>query len=133
MAVEQAAEMYMTRVLVIDDGADIRELVAFKLRRLGYEVEAAPDGEAGLAAAMQTTPDVVLLDVMMPKMSGLDVLRELRARDETATTPIILLTAKAHEAHIVHGFALGADDHVTKPFSPRELVSRVQALLDRAA
>ena len=122
----------MTTVLVVDDDPDIRELIAFKLRALGFTIDIAPDGEAGLAAALAAPPDLILLDVMMPKMSGLDVTRELRANSDTAGTPIILLTAKAQEADVARGFSLGATDYVIKPFSPRDLVNRVQAVLERA-
>lgn len=121
----------MTRVLVVDDDPDIRELVSFKLRQLEIDVECEGDGEAGLAAAVANPPDLVLLDLMMPKLSGLDVCRSLRANESTARVPIIMLTAKAQEADVERGFALGADDYVVKPFSPRELVSRVQAVLAR--
>ncbi len=122
----------MTTVLVVDDDPDVRELIAFKLRALGFTIDIAPDGEAGLAAALAAPPGLILLDVMMPKMSGLDVTRELRANSDTAGTPIILLTAKAQEADVARGFSLGATDYVIKPFSPRDLVNRVQAVLERA-
>jgi DNA-binding response OmpR family regulator len=123
----------MTDVLIVEDDADIRELVAFKLRQVGYDVRTALDGEEGLQLAVDATPDVVLLDLMMPKLSGLDVCRELRARAATASVPIIMLTAKAQEADVERGFELGATDYVVKPFSPRELVSRVNAVLGRAS
>ncbi len=122
----------MTTVLIVDDDPDIRELIAFKLRALGFTIEAAGDGEAALAAALAAPPDLILLDVMMPKMSGLDVTKQLRANFSTEATPIILLTAKAQEADVAYGFSLGATDYIIKPFSPRELISRIQAVLERA-
>lgn len=123
----------MNQVLIVEDDADIRELVAFKLRQVGYDVRTAGNGEEGLQLAVDTPPDVVILDLMMPKLSGLEVCRELRSNDDTATIPIIMLTAKAQEADVERGFELGATDYVIKPFSPRELVSRVQAALGRTA
>lgn len=121
-----------TRVLVVDDDRDIRDLVTFKLEQAGYEVRQAEDGLQALDAVREWAPDLVVLDVMMPGLSGIDVTRELRADPATATTPVILLTAKAQEADVETGFVTGADDYVVKPFSPRELVSRVQAVLARA-
>ena len=122
----------MNRVLVVDDDADIRELVTFKLQQAGYTVEAASDGQLGLDAALANTPDLILLDLMMPKLSGIEVCRLLRDNDATADTPVILFTAKAQEADVQRGFSAGADDYIVKPFSPRELITRVQAVLARA-
>ena len=122
----------MNRVLVVDDDADIRELVTFKLQQAGYAVEAAADGQLGLDAALANTPDLILLDLMMPKLSGIEVCRLLRDNDATADTPVILFTAKAQEADVQRGFSAGADDYIVKPFSPRELITRVQAVLARA-
>jgi two-component system phosphate regulon response regulator PhoB len=121
------------RILVVDDDADIRDMLSFKLAHAGYEVHTEEDGETGLAAAQELRPDVVLLDWMMPRMTGPEVCLALRQEPETARLPVILLTAKAQEADVQRGFATGVDDYVCKPFSPRELVSRVQALLARAA
>ena len=122
----------MTVVLVADDDRDIRELVAFKLAQAGYEVLSAEDGPSALAAARERQPDLAVIDVMMPGMSGLDLCRELRRAPVGAAVPVILLTAKAQEGDVERGFAVGADDYVVKPFSPRELVRRVQAVLARA-
>jgi Response regulators consisting of a CheY-like receiver domain and a winged-helix DNA-binding domain len=122
----------MNRVLVVDDDADIRELVTFKLQQAGYAVEAAADGQLGLDAALANTPELILLDLMMPKLSGIEVCRLLRDNDATADTPVILFTAKAQEADVQRGFLAGADDYIVKPFSPRELITRVQAVLARA-
>lgn len=118
-------------VLVVDDDPDIRELVAFKLEQMGHTVTAEADGESGLAAALATTPDLVLLDVMMPKLTGIEVCQRLREEVSTARVPVILITAKAQEVDVERGFAAGADDYIVKPFSPRELASRVEAAFAR--
>ncbi len=122
----------MTTVLVADDDRDIRDLVAFKLEAAGYTVLTADDGDAALDQVIEHRPELAVLDVMMPGRSGTQVLAELRARDDVRATRVILLTAKAQEADVESGFALGADDYVVKPFSPRELLSRVQAVLARS-
>ena len=122
----------MARIVVADDDEDIRELVVFKLRQSGHDVVAVGDGAAAGAACQDERPALVLLDVMMPGMSGLDAARVLRQSPETATIPVIMLTARAQETDIEQGFAAGADDYVTKPFSPRELASRVAAVLARS-
>ncbi|GAB2682547.1 hypothetical protein GCM10027194_14360 [Thalassiella azotivora] len=121
------------RVLVADDDRDIRELVAFRLEAAGFEVEQAEDGAQALERLRRSPPDLAVLDVMMPGLSGMDVTRQLRADPVTAHVPVILLTARAQEADVEAGFAAGVDDYVVKPFSPRELVSRVQAVLARRA
>jgi two-component system, OmpR family, phosphate regulon response regulator PhoB len=121
----------VTAVLVADDDADIRDLVAFKLDQCGYKVITATDGPSALAAAAMQLPDLAVLDVTMPGMSGIDVCRALRDDPATADMAIIVLTARAQEADVEAGFNAGADDYVAKPFSPRELVSRVEALLAR--
>jgi DNA-binding response OmpR family regulator len=119
-------------VLIVDDDADIREIAVLKLRLAGLDVETESDGESGLAAALELKPDLVLLDWMMPRLTGLEVCRRLRENPETAETPIMLLTARAQEADVDRGFAAGADDYIVKPFSPRELVTRVSAQLARS-
>lgn len=119
----------MSRVLIADDDADIRELVRFKLQQVGHEVVATADGDAALEAARTDSFDLALLDVMMPRRTGLEVVEALRADPATASLPVILLTAKAREADIETGFGAGATDYIVKPFSPRELVSRVSAAL----
>ena len=121
----------MRRVLVIDDDADIRELVAFKLEQAGLQVQTAADGQAGLELALAGPPDLVMLDLMMPKLSGLQVCRLLRDDPATAAVPVVLLTAKSGQADVRRAFSAGVDDYIVKPFSPRELVLRVQALLAR--
>ena len=122
----------MARILIADDDVDIRDLVAFKLTQSGHEVIAVEDGMAALKAARSEPVDVALLDIRMPGMSGLDVCRELRAAPETESLPVILITARSQEGDVETGFAAGADDYIIKPFSPRELSSRVQAVLTRA-
>ena len=121
----------MTAILVADDDMDIRDLVAFKLEQAGFDVTAVDNGLAALPAARLEPPDLVVLDVMMPGMSGIDVCRELRNDRSTSGLPIILLTARAQEGDVEVGFGAGADDYIVKPFSPRELVTRVEAVLAR--
>ena len=118
-------------VLVADDDDDIRDLVAFRLDRAGYEVLRAGDGQQALDLAREHVPDLAVLDVMMPKLTGYDVTRELRADAATSRIPVILLTARVQEADVARGFEAGADDYVKKPFSPQELKARVQAVLGR--
>jgi DNA-binding response OmpR family regulator len=124
----------MPHVLVVDDDPVIADLLAFRLSRMGLQVSVETDGEAGLAATRQLRPDLVVLDWMMPRMNGLEVCRALRADADPslARTPVLLLTAKAQEPDLERGFAAGATDFVAKPFSPRELVSRVTAALPTA-
>ncbi|TWP52384.1 response regulator [Lentzea tibetensis] len=119
----------MTTVLVAEDDADIRDLLVFKLMQEGFDVAAVGDGRSALDAIVVRQPDLVILDVMMPGMSGLDVCRRLREEPATKDLPIILLTARAQETDVESGFGVGADDYVTKPFSPRELLDRVHTVL----
>jgi DNA-binding response OmpR family regulator len=114
-------------VLVADDDADILELVAFRLERAGYRTLTASDGEQALRIALAERPDIALLDVMMPRLSGLEVTQRLRAEGERM--PIVLLTARVQEADIASGLAAGADDYIEKPFSPQELGARIQSIL----
>jgi DNA-binding response OmpR family regulator len=116
-------------VLVADDDPDILALVRFRLERDGYEVLSAPDGETALDLARARPPDLAVLDVMMPRMDGYEVTRRLREHGPTTTIPIILLTARVQEPDLERGFEAGADDYVTKPFSPQALGERVQAAL----
>jgi DNA-binding response OmpR family regulator len=122
----------LPRVLVIDDDVFIRELLHLKFTKAGFDVETAEDGEAGVAAALARPPDIVLVDWMMPRLSGPEVCVRLRAASQTAHVPMILLTAKAQEADMQAGLAAGADDYALKPFSPRELVARVNTALGRS-
>jgi two-component system phosphate regulon response regulator PhoB len=118
-------------VLTIDDEKDLIELVRYNLEKEGFRVRGALDGETGLAMALQEKPELVLVDLMLPGMDGLEVCRRLRADSRTAAIPLIMLTAKSGESDRVVGLELGADDYVTKPFSSRELTARVRALLRR--
>ena len=123
----------MARILVADDDVDIRELVEFKLSTLGHDVVSVADGAAAVEACQAQRPDLAVLDVMMPGVSGLDAIRAIRADPALTDLPVILLTARAQESDVETGFDSGADDYITKPFSPRELASRVEALLSRSA
>jgi DNA-binding response OmpR family regulator len=118
-------------VLVADDEPHLLRLVKFRLEREGYRVLTAADGDAALQVARNERPDLCVLDVMMPKRSGFDVLRELRADERFNTTKVIMLTARAQDRDVDAGFSLGADDYVTKPFSPNELRVRISAHLNR--
>lgn len=121
----------MTHVLVVDDDPVIADLVAFRLARFGYDVSIETDGQAGLAAARQLHPDLIILDWMMPRMNGLEMCATLRSDpdERLARTPVLLLTSRAQEPDLERGFAAGATDYIVKPFSPRELAVRVTALL----
>jgi two-component system phosphate regulon response regulator PhoB len=121
------------RILVVDDEPDITALVAYHLARAGYRVSTANSGQDALKAAREERPDVVVLDLMLPGVSGYEVLRELRKREDTAEVGVILLTARREEADRIKGLSLGADDYLTKPFSPQELTLRVAAVLRRLA
>ena len=119
----------MARILVADDDVDIRELVEFKLSTMGHEIVAVGDGAAAVEACRDSKPDLAVLDVMMPGVSGLDAIKQIRADPGLSDLPVILLTARAQESDVETGFDSGADDYITKPFSPRELAARVEALL----
>src|SRR5262247_2647802 len=121
-----------SRVLIVEDERDIRDLILLHLQRDGYQVATAGSGEDGLLQVKQSPPDLVLLDLMLPGMSGLEVCRRLRQEPTTATLPILMLTAKADEVDRVVGLEMGADDYVVKPFSPKELIARIRAVLRRA-
>jgi len=120
-------------VLVVDDEQDILELVAYNLSREGYRVTTAADGEEALEGARSQSPALIVLDLMLPGVDGLEVCRRLKADPRTQHIPIVMLTAKGEEADIVAGLELGADDYITKPFSPRVLVARLRAVLRRRA
>ena len=120
------------RVLIVEDEPDIRDLLVFHLEREGYQVAQSRSGAEALRLARATPPDLVLLDLMLPEMDGLEVCRRLRQDPATMALPIVMLTARGDEVDRVLGLELGADDYVTKPFSPRELVARIRAVLRRA-
>jgi two-component system phosphate regulon response regulator PhoB len=120
------------RIIIVEDEKDMAELVALRLRREGYEVELAADGASGLEKIRAAPPDLVLLDLMLPRMSGQEVARRLRDDPRTANIPILMLTARSEESDIVFGLKSSADDYVTKPFSMSILAARVAALLRRS-
>jgi len=120
-------------VLVIDDEKDLLELVRYNLEKEGYRIRTAEDGEAGLEASERELPDIVVVDLMLPGIDGLEVCRRLRADQRTAHVPIVMLTAKSAETDRVVGLEMGADDYITKPFSPRELAARIKAILRRVS
>ena len=122
----------MRKVLLVDDEPVLVEAITYNLEQAGYEVTTAADGASALEAARRERPDLVILDIMLPEMDGLEVCRLLRRENSTATTPIMMLTAKGEEIDKVVGLEVGADDYVTKPFGRRELLARVKALLRRA-
>jgi phosphate regulon transcriptional regulator PhoB len=130
---EAARERVRHKILVVEDEADIRELLRYSLVQEGYTVEEAADGAEALDRVTRRAPDLVMLDLMLPRMSGLELCRRLRSNPETARLPVIVVTAKSAEVDRVLGLEMGADDYVVKPFSPREVVARVKALLRRAS
>ncbi|MGC1686126.1 MAG: response regulator [Candidatus Acidiferrales bacterium] len=123
--------MIKKRILVIEDDRDIVELVRYNLEKDGFQVLTAADGSTGMAQVKKTPPDLLVLDLMLPKLSGLEICKEIRRDPSLNRLPILMLTARGEEADRVVGLELGADDYVTKPFSPRELAARVKALLRR--
>ena len=122
----------MQTILVIEDEEDIADLIAFNLKRNDFHVELALDGLQGLAAARSLRPDLIVLDLMMPGMDGVSLFRELQREEATREIPVIMLTARGQTEDRIAGLQLGADDYMTKPFSPKELVLRVQGLLKRS-
>jgi phosphate regulon transcriptional regulator PhoB len=125
------ADVIKKRILVIEDDRDIVELVRYNLEKDGFLVLTASDGSTGMAQVKKTPPDLLVLDLMLPKVSGIEICKEIRRDPSLNRLPILMLTARGEEADRVVGLELGADDYVTKPFSPRELVARVKALLRR--
>jgi len=125
--------MAYERILVVEDEGDLREVLAYNLTRERFRVSTARDGVSALDLARKTRPDLVLLDLMLPDLDGLEVCRRLRSDERLTRTPIIMLTAKGEESDVVLGLGVGADDYVTKPFSVKEAVARVQAVLRRRA
>ncbi len=120
-----------TKILLVDDEPDALELVAFNLSKAGWSVVKAQSGSQAIAQARRIVPDLIVLDLMLPEMNGLEVCRVLRREPSTSTIPILMLTAKGSEVDRILGLEMGADDYVTKPFSPRELVLRIRKLLQR--
>lgn len=121
-----------SRVLIVEDEADIRDLLAFHLEREGYQVSKSRTGADALRQVKASPPDLILLDIMLPELDGLEVCRRLRRESATAALPIVMLTAKGDEVDRVLGLELGADDYIVKPFSPKEVVARVRAVLRRS-
>ncbi len=119
------------KILIVEDEEDVLELVRYNLEKDGYLTDCATTGRAGLGKSKTGVPDLVLLDLMLPEIDGLEVCRLIKADPETAAIPVIMLTAKGTEADIVTGLEMGADDYITKPFSPRVLLARVKAVLRR--
>ncbi len=122
-----------TKILIVEDEPDILELLSYNLRQAGFEITTAEDGEVALRLAEQNPPNLVVLDLMLPGMDGLELCRLLKQREALRRVPVLMLTAKSEEVDRIVGLELGADDYVTKPFSPRELVLRIKAILRRAA
>ena len=118
-------------ILVAEDQAHIRALIEFKLKNAGYRVVAVENGEQALAKAVEVRPNLILLDVMMPLMTGFEVLSILKQKDETKNIPVLLVTAQSSENEILKGLDMGADDYITKPFSPNELAARIRMVLLR--
>jgi two-component system phosphate regulon response regulator PhoB len=123
--------MPKSQIVVVEDEEDILELVRYNLAREGYQVTCATSGEEGLKAAKSKLPDLILLDLMLPGVDGLEVCKLVRSDSKTQHIPIVMLTARSEESDIVTGLELGADDYITKPFSPRVLIARVRAVLRR--
>jgi DNA-binding response OmpR family regulator len=122
----------MSTIVVVDDDPDILGLLEFKLAAAGHQVTTELDGEAGLAAILDENPDLVVLDWMMPRLTGIEVCLAMRKNPELVNTPVVFLTAKAQESDVQRTFAAGGNDYISKPFSPRELLTRIDALLTRA-
>src|SRR5437016_11837093 len=125
--------MAKNKILIVEDEASLAEVLSYNLQREGYEVAVAKEGREGLRKAQMQLPDLVILDLMLPGLNGLDICRELRAVPRTAGISILMLTAKGEETDQVVGFAVGADDYVTKPFSVKVLMQRIKVLLRRSS
>lgn len=118
-------------IMVVDDDSDILSLVSYRLELAGYDVVTADDGEQGLSVALDRCPALAVLDVRMPKLNGFDLTRRIREEETIKDMPVILLTASVQDANVAQGFEAGANDYMKKPFSPEELVARVQSILER--
>jgi DNA-binding response OmpR family regulator len=119
-------------ILIVEDEKEIRDLLVHYLRKEGFQPQVAQDGEEGLSKARSEKPDLILLDILLPKMDGLELLRKIRSDREIARTPVAMLTAKGDETDRIVGLELGADDYIPKPFSPREVVARIKAIFRRS-
>jgi DNA-binding response OmpR family regulator len=128
---EVSFPMQKEKIILVEDDPDIAELVQFNLEREGYRVITCTEGDEGLAEIIRTKPNMVILDLMLPKIDGLTICKSIRAQQDLADIPIIMLTAKSEESDVVIGLELGADDYLTKPFSPKELLARMKAVLRR--
>src|SRR6059036_1116020 len=121
------------KILLVEDESDVADLLTLNFRKAGFRISTAADGASGLQKARDDRPDFIVLDLMLPKMSGLEVCRILKSDSATRHIPILMLTAKAEEIDRIVGLEFGADDYVTKPFSPREVILRIKAILRRGA
>jgi two-component system, OmpR family, alkaline phosphatase synthesis response regulator PhoP len=119
------------KIIIVEDDPDISEILQYNLEQENYEVTLFDNGKKALDAIIDSPPDIVLLDLMLPGMNGLDIARSIRKNEPTANLPIIMITARSEEMDVLHGLELGADDYITKPFRPREVIARVKALLRR--
>ena len=128
---EVKSRMAKEKILIIEDDPDILELVQYNLEREGYQVYTSKDGELGLRLSEEILPDMILLDIMLPGLDGIKVCKKLRDENKTHKIPIMMLTAKSEESDIIVGLEMGADDYITKPFSPKELIARIRAILRR--
>jgi phosphate regulon transcriptional regulator PhoB len=124
--------MSKEKILIVEDEKDIVRMLEYNLKKEGFKTLSARDGEDAVSLSEKECPDLILLDLMLPGMDGLEVCKKLKSEKKTAAIPIIMLTAKSQESDKIVGLELGADDYVTKPFSPRELIARIKALLRRA-
>ena len=124
--------MAKEKILIVEDDADIIEMITYNLRKEGYKTASVLDGEEAIYSVKKQMPDLIILDLMLPGIDGLEVCRNLRGKESTSQIPIIMLTAKSQETDKVVGLELGADDYITKPFSPRELIARIKAVLRRS-
>ena len=125
--------MHQNQIVIVEDEPDILDVLSYNLKREGFVVASSQDGAEGLELIQQTRPDLVLLDLMLPGMDGLEICRQLKKLEPTQNIPVIMVTAKGEESDVVLGLGIGADDYIVKPFSPKELIARVRAVLRRAA
>ncbi len=121
----------MARILIAEDEKDIRDLIAFTLQFAGHEVTATSNGEEAYASALQLIPDLILLDVRMPRMTGYEACKQLKAEEKTRNIPVVFLSAKGQDTEVQSGLEAGAAEYIIKPFAPDQLTERVQAILDR--